>query len=56
MTAFDGVAFGAHAAPRARGDIIATAGTAGLTATPFDPVCGANKAAVVALVRAPGPR
>ncbi|WP_067793796.1 SDR family oxidoreductase [Actinomadura formosensis] len=57
---FDGVVFGAHAAlpalrARGGGDIIATASMAGLTATPFDPIYGANKAAVVALVRALGP-
>lgn len=56
----DGVVFGAHAAlpalrARGGGDIIATASMAGLTPTPFDPVYGANKAAVVALVRALGP-
>ncbi|WP_030173872.1 SDR family oxidoreductase [Spirillospora albida] len=56
----DGVVFGAHAAlpalrARGGGDIIATASMAGLTATPFDPVYGANKAAVVGLVRALGP-
>ncbi|WP_433324037.1 SDR family oxidoreductase [Spirillospora sp. CA-294931] len=56
----DGVVFGAHAAipalrARGGGDIIATASMAGLTATPFDPVYGANKAAVVALARALGP-
>jgi NAD(P)-dependent dehydrogenase (short-subunit alcohol dehydrogenase family) len=57
---FDGVVYGVHAAlpalrARGGGDIIATASMAGLTATPFDPVYGANKAAVVALVRALGP-
>ncbi|MGH3389209.1 MAG: SDR family oxidoreductase [Actinomadura sp.] len=56
----DGVVFGVQAvlpALRARGggDIIATASMAGLTATPFDPIYGANKAAVVGLVRALGP-
>ncbi|MBC6469736.1 SDR family NAD(P)-dependent oxidoreductase [Actinomadura alba] len=56
----DGVAFGVQAAlpalrARGGGDIIATASMAGLTATPFDPVYGANKAAVVGLVRALGP-
>ena len=56
----DGVVFGARAAlpalrARGGGDIIATASMAGLTATPFDPVYGANKAAVVGLVRALGP-
>lgn len=56
----DGVVFGAHAAlpalrARGGGDIVATASMAALTATPFDPVYGANKAAVVGLVRALGP-
>ncbi|MEU5993745.1 SDR family NAD(P)-dependent oxidoreductase [Spirillospora sp. NPDC047418] len=56
----DGVVFGAHAAlpalrARGGGDIVCTASMAGLTATPFDPVYGANKAAVVGLVRALGP-
>jgi NAD(P)-dependent dehydrogenase (short-subunit alcohol dehydrogenase family) len=56
----DGVVFGVRAAlpalrARGGGDIIATASMAGLTPTPFDPVYGANKAAVVALVRALGP-
>ncbi|RSN50908.1 MULTISPECIES: SDR family oxidoreductase [Actinomadura] len=56
----DGVVYGAHAAlpalrARGGGDIVATASMAGLTATPFDPVYGANKAAVVGLVRALGP-
>ncbi|MDL4777314.1 SDR family oxidoreductase [Actinomadura xylanilytica] len=56
----DGVVYGVHAAlpalrARGGGDIIATASMAGLTATPFDPVYGANKAAVVGLVRALGP-
>jgi NAD(P)-dependent dehydrogenase (short-subunit alcohol dehydrogenase family) len=56
----DGVAYGVHAAlpalrARGGGDIIATASMAGLTATPFDPVYAANKAAVVGLVRALGP-
>ena len=56
----DGVFFGAHAAlpalrARGGGDIVATASMAALTATPFDPVYGANKAAVVGLVRALGP-
>ncbi|GLZ06857.1 dehydrogenase [Actinomadura sp. NBRC 104412] len=57
---FDGVVYGMHAAlpalrARGGGDIIATASMAALTATPFDPVYGANKAAVVGLVRALGP-
>jgi NAD(P)-dependent dehydrogenase (short-subunit alcohol dehydrogenase family) len=56
----DGVVYGIHAAlpalrARGGGDIIATASMAALTATPFDPVYGANKAAVVGLVRALGP-
>ncbi|SHN01571.1 SDR family oxidoreductase [Cryptosporangium aurantiacum] len=56
----DGVVYGAHAAipalkARGGGDIIATASLAGLTAVPFDPIYGANKAAVVGLVRALGP-
>ena len=56
----DGVAYGVHAAlpalrARGGGDIIATASMAGLTATSFDPIYGANKAAVVGLVRALGP-
>lgn len=56
----DGVVYGAHAAipalkARGGGDIVATASLAGLTAVPFDPIYGANKAAVVGLVRALGP-
>ncbi|RKT53528.1 SDR family NAD(P)-dependent oxidoreductase [Saccharothrix australiensis] len=55
----DGVVYGVHAAlPELRkrgGHIIATASMAGLMAMPLDPVYGANKAAVVALVRALGP-
>ncbi|GAB3662063.1 SDR family oxidoreductase [Actinocorallia lasiicapitis] len=56
----DGVVYGVQAAlpalrARGGGDIIATASMAGLTATPFDPIYGANKAAVVGLVRALGP-
>lgn len=55
----DGVVFGVRAAlpalrARGGGDIVATASMAALTATPFDPVYGANKAAVVGLVRALG--
>lgn len=55
----DGVVFGMHAAiPALRrsggGAIVATASMAGLTAVPFDPVYGANKHAVVGLVRAMG--
>jgi NAD(P)-dependent dehydrogenase (short-subunit alcohol dehydrogenase family) len=56
----DGVVFGVHAAipalrRRGGGSIVATASMAGLTSTPFDPVYGANKHAVVGLVRALGP-
>lgn len=56
----DGVVFGVHAAipvlQRAGGGaIVCTASMAALTATSFDPVYGANKAAVVGLVRAMGP-
>ncbi|HVU61043.1 MAG TPA: SDR family NAD(P)-dependent oxidoreductase [Mycobacteriales bacterium] len=55
----DGVVYGAHAAYAALkadggGDLIATASLAGLTGTAFDPVYGANKHAVVGLVRALG--
>jgi NAD(P)-dependent dehydrogenase (short-subunit alcohol dehydrogenase family) len=54
----DGVAFGLHhtlAAMSGRGgDIVATASLAGLVATPFDPIYGANKHGVVGLVRAAG--
>jgi NAD(P)-dependent dehydrogenase (short-subunit alcohol dehydrogenase family) len=54
----DGVAFGLHhclGAMKGRGgNIVATASLAGLVATPFDPVYGANKHAVVGLVRAAG--
>lgn len=57
---FDGVVYGVVAAlpalrARGGGDIIATASMAGLVATPFDPIYGANKAAVIGLVRALGP-
>ncbi len=56
----DGVVFGVHAAipalrRRGGGSIDATASMAGLTGTPFDPVYGANKHAVVGLVRSLGP-
>ncbi|WP_131741350.1 SDR family oxidoreductase [Actinomadura roseirufa] len=56
----DGVCFGVHAAlpalrARGGGDIVATASMAALTPAPFDPVYGANKAAVVGLVRSLGP-
>jgi NAD(P)-dependent dehydrogenase (short-subunit alcohol dehydrogenase family) len=56
----DGVVFGVHAVlpalrRRGGGSIVATASMAGLTGTPFDPVYGANKHAVVGLVRALGP-
>lgn len=55
----DGVVFGAHAAYSAMknnggGDIVATASLAGLLGTAFDPIYGANKHAVVGLVRAIG--
>jgi NAD(P)-dependent dehydrogenase (short-subunit alcohol dehydrogenase family) len=59
----DGVVFGMHAAlgamsPVAEGGrggrIVATASLAGIVATPFDPLYGANKHAVVGLVRAVG--
>jgi NAD(P)-dependent dehydrogenase (short-subunit alcohol dehydrogenase family) len=55
----DGVVFGAHAAFEALradggGDIVATASLAGLTGTGFDPIYGANKHAVVGLVRSLG--
>jgi NAD(P)-dependent dehydrogenase (short-subunit alcohol dehydrogenase family) len=56
----DGVVFGVQAAlpvlgRRGGGSIVCTASMAALTSTPFDPVYGANKAAVVGLVRALGP-
>jgi NAD(P)-dependent dehydrogenase (short-subunit alcohol dehydrogenase family) len=56
----DGVVFGVHAAlpvlrRRGGGSIVCTASMAGLTAVPFDPIYGANKHAVVGLVRALGP-
>jgi len=56
----DGVVFGTHAvlpALRARGGgaIVVTASLAGLTGTPFDPIYGANKHAVVGLARSLGP-
>jgi NAD(P)-dependent dehydrogenase (short-subunit alcohol dehydrogenase family) len=54
----DGVVYGMHAALGAMadrgGDIVATASLAGLTATAFDPIYGANKHGVVGLVRAAG--
>ncbi|WP_045314870.1 SDR family NAD(P)-dependent oxidoreductase [Lentzea aerocolonigenes] len=54
----DGVVYGMHyALPAVRergGQIVATASMAGLMPMPGDPVYGANKAAVVALVRALG--
>jgi NAD(P)-dependent dehydrogenase (short-subunit alcohol dehydrogenase family) len=55
----DGVVFGAHAAfatmkAAGSGSIVATASLAGLTGTAFDPIYGANKHAVVGLVRAIG--
>jgi NAD(P)-dependent dehydrogenase (short-subunit alcohol dehydrogenase family) len=56
----DGVVFGVHAAlpvlrRRGGGAIVCTASMAGLTSVPFDPIYGANKHAVVGLVRAMGP-
>jgi NAD(P)-dependent dehydrogenase (short-subunit alcohol dehydrogenase family) len=56
----DGVVYGIQAAlpvlaRRGGGSIVATASMAGLTGTPFDPVYGANKHAVVGLVRSLGP-
>ena len=54
----DGVVFGMHAALGAMkergGRIVATASLAGLVATPFDPLYGANKHAVVGMVRGAG--
>jgi len=56
----DGVVYGVQAAlpvlgRRGGGSIVCTASMAGLTAVPFDPVYGANKHAVVGLVRGLGP-
>ena len=56
----DGVVYGVQAAlpvleRRGGGAIVCTASMAGLTSVPFDPVYGANKHAVVGLVRALGP-
>ncbi len=56
----DGVVFGVQAALPALGRagggaIVCTASMAGLVGTPFDPVYGANKHAVVGLVRSLGP-
>jgi NAD(P)-dependent dehydrogenase (short-subunit alcohol dehydrogenase family) len=56
----DGVVYGAVAAVealrrRGGGNIIATASLAGLTAIPMDPLYGANKHAVVGLIRGLGP-
>ncbi|MEV0675811.1 SDR family NAD(P)-dependent oxidoreductase [Actinosynnema sp. NPDC050436] len=55
----DGVVFGIHAAlpelVKSGGQVVVTASMAGLMAMPLDPLYGANKAAVVALVRALGP-
>jgi NAD(P)-dependent dehydrogenase (short-subunit alcohol dehydrogenase family) len=56
----DGVVFGVQAGlpalqRRGGGAIVCTASMAALTSTPFDPVYGANKAAVVGLVRAMAP-
>jgi NAD(P)-dependent dehydrogenase (short-subunit alcohol dehydrogenase family) len=54
----DGVVFGMHLALQAMaergGQIVATASLAGLTSVPFDPIYGANKHAVIGLVRAAG--
>jgi NADP-dependent 3-hydroxy acid dehydrogenase YdfG len=52
----DGVVFGVQATidtlvAQGSGQIIATASMAGLTPVPFDPIYGANKSAVVSLVR-----
>jgi len=57
----DGVVFGVHAAlpalrRRGRGTIVATASLAGLVPVPPEPIYGANKHAVVGLVRSLGPR
>ncbi len=56
---FDGVVYGVHAAlpelKKRGGRIVATASMAGLMAMPMDPLYGANKAAVVGLVRGLGP-
>lgn len=56
----DGVVFGVHAAVpvlqrRGGGAIVCTASMAALTPTAFDPVYGANKAAVVGFVRSMAP-
>ncbi len=56
----DGVVFGIQAALPALGragggSIVCTASMAGLIGTPFDPVYGGNKHAVVGLVRSLGP-
>ena len=56
----DGVVYGIQAAlpalgRRGGGSIVCTASMAGLAAVPFDPVYGANKHAVVGLVRGLGP-
>ncbi|MCD0448962.1 SDR family NAD(P)-dependent oxidoreductase [Actinocorallia sp. API 0066] len=56
----DGVVYGVNAAlpalrARGGGAIIATASMAGLTPMPLDPLYGANKTAVVGLVRSLGP-
>lgn len=55
----DGVVYGVQAAigpllAQGSGQIVVTASMAGLTAVPFDPVYGANKTAVVGLVRSLG--
>jgi NAD(P)-dependent dehydrogenase (short-subunit alcohol dehydrogenase family) len=56
----DGVVFGTHAVlpaltRRGGGAIVATASLAGLTESPFDPIYGANKHAVVGLTRSLAP-
>jgi NAD(P)-dependent dehydrogenase (short-subunit alcohol dehydrogenase family) len=56
----DGVVFGVHAAlpalkSRGGGTVIATASMAGLVAMPIEPIYGANKHAVVGLIRSLGP-
>lgn len=56
----DGVVFGLVAAlpalrARGGGDVVATASLAGLVGTPFDPIYGLTKHAVVGFVRSVGP-
>lgn len=55
----DGVVYGVQAVidtliAQGSGQIVATASMAGLTPVPFDPIYGANKTAVVSLVRSLG--